>query len=249
MKGLTCTLFFMFLIAVLGLAGCAQPSGKTAQKVAPAKIEKIEETGLNRVVLTEKAAERLNIQTRPVIVEPTERQRVAWGEVVAPSDQQAVTPNTARVFVSLNASDTNKIDRSSAAFVKLMDDDEDDDGMEAELDDVEDGQEIDDEEALYYLVDNTDNKLVLGQRVRLLLPLQGGGTQRFVVPYSALIYDLNGKTWVYVSPEPLVFTRYPVVVDYIEEDEAYLLEGPPAGTQVATVGVPELYGADTGVGK
>ena len=64
-----------------------------------------------------------------------------------------------------------------------------------------------------------------------------------------VIYDLDGATWVYTSPEPLVFVRYPIVVDYIEGDQAYLVEGPPAGTEVATVGVAELYGADTGVGK
>jgi hypothetical protein len=28
-----------------------------------------------------------------------------------------------------------------------------------------------------------------------------------------------------------------------------LLDGPPVGTEVATVGIAELYGADTGVGK
>jgi hypothetical protein len=70
-----------------------------------------------------------------------------------------------------------------------------------------------------------------------------------VVPYSALIYDLQGNTWVYTSSEPLVFIRQPVVVDYIDGDNVVLLQGPAAGTEVVTVGVAELYGADTGVGK
>ena len=52
-----------------------------------------------------------------------------------------------------------------------------------------------------------------------------------------------------VSPEPLVFMRHPVTVEYIEGDWAILSDGPPVGTIVATVGVPELYGADTGIGK
>src|SRR3972149_2661948 len=75
------------------------------------------------------------------------------------------------------------------------------------------------------------------------------GRGRKVVPYSSIIYDLNGDTWVYVNPEPLVFTRNPIIVDYIDDDKDYLSEGPIAGTDVVTVGVAELYGIDTGVGK
>lgn len=78
---------------------------------------------------------------------------------------------------------------------------------------------------------------------------QVNGTQRLVVPYAAVIYDLHGETWAYTSPEPLTFVRQPIVVDYIEGDVVVLVDGPPVGTQVATVGVAELYGADTGVGK
>ena len=39
-----------------------------------------------------------------------------------------------------------------------------------------------------------------------------------------------------------------VVVELIEGDNAYLKEGPPAGTLVVTVGVSELYGTEEGVG-
>jgi hypothetical protein len=85
--------------------------------------------------------------------------------------------------------------------------------------------------------------------VLLEISLLGNGIERMVVPYSALIYDLQGNTWVYTSSEPLVFIRQPVVVDYIDGDNVVLLQGPPVGTDVVTVGVAELYGADTGVGK
>ena len=43
--------------------------------------------------------------------------------------------------------------------------------------------------------------------------------------------------------------RHPVTGEYIEGDRAILLDGPPVGTNVVTVGVAELYGADTGIGK
>jgi hypothetical protein len=75
-----------------------------------------------------------------------------------------------------------------------------------------------------------------------------GGAKRLTVPYSAVIYDAEGNAFVYTNPAPLVFVRAPITVDVIDGSVAYLLDGPAAGTAVATVGVPELYGVDAGVG-
>jgi hypothetical protein len=78
---------------------------------------------------------------------------------------------------------------------------------------------------------------------------QISGEQRLVLPYDAVIYGLNGETWVYTNGAPLTYIRAAITVDYIEGDRAVLSEGPPAGTNVVTVGVAELYGTETGVGK
>ena len=131
----------------LALAGCNSPAAAKETKVQPAVVEKIEGTELNRLTLTEKAAQRLGIQTDLVREE---------------------------------------------------------------------------------LVD---------------------GAQRLIVPYSAIIYDLEGGTWAYVSADPLTFSRQQITVDHIEGDRAVLTAGPAAGTSVVSVGVAELYGADTGIGK
>lgn len=68
------------------------------------------------------------------------------------------------------------------------------------------------------------------------------------VPHSAIIYDPNGNTWVYTSPEPRVFVREQIDVDYIQGGLAYLSNGPMPGTNIATVGVAELYGTEFTVG-
>jgi hypothetical protein len=73
------------------------------------------------------------------------------------------------------------------------------------------------------------------------------GAQRTVVPYAAILYDIQGGTWIFTNPEPLVFIREAITVDHIEGDMVVLTEGPAVGTNVVTVGVAELYGADTGV--
>lgn len=140
-------LLVALLLAGLLLAACAQAATETPAKVEPALVEAIEGSELNRVVLTERAAERLDIQTAPVREE------------------------------------------------------------------------------------------------------QVNGAQRKLIPYAAVIYDLHGETWAYISPVPLTYTRQAIVVEYIDGDTAVLTDGPPAGTAVVTVGVAELYGADTGIGK
>jgi hypothetical protein len=75
-----------------------------------------------------------------------------------------------------------------------------------------------------------------------------GGALRKVVPYGAVLYDVNGRTWVYTSPESLVFVRREIVVDHIAGDLAVLTEGPPAGTRVVTLGATELHGAEFEIG-
>ena len=137
----------VLIIAGLALAACGQTQTASANKPKAANIEKIEGSEFNRVVLTEKAAQRLAIQTAPVREE------------------------------------------------------------------------------------------------------QLNGAQRKVIPYAAVVYGMNGETWAYTSAQPLTFVREPIKVDYIEGDKVVLTDGPAAGTAVVTVGVAELYGADTGIGK
>ena len=69
-----------------------------------------------------------------------------------------------------------------------------------------------------------------------------------ITPYASVFYDLAGDAWVYTTSAPLTFVRQKVVVELIKGGDAYLKEGPPAGTQVVTVGVSELYRTEVGVG-
>ena len=79
--------------------------------------------------------------------------------------------------------------------------------------------------------------------------MSGDGTQRKVVPYASVLYGVHGETWVYTNPEPLVFVRSPITIDYIDGDLAILSEGPEVGTTIVTLGATELFGAETGVSK
>jgi hypothetical protein len=71
---------------------------------------------------------------------------------------------------------------------------------------------------------------------------------RLIVPYASVLYDLTGKTWVYISADPLTFVRGAVVIDTIKGDNVYLTDGPPAGTKVLAAGVPQVFGTEVKVG-
>jgi hypothetical protein len=73
--------------------------------------------------------------------------------------------------------------------------------------------------------------------------------RRIAVPHSALIYDAEGEPWVYVSSAPDTFLRKHVAIDFMDDDHIFLTRGVAAGENVVTVGVPELRGAEFGVGE
>ena len=81
-------------------------------------------------------------------------------------------------------------------------------------------------------------------------------TPQLSIPYGALLYDPQGKEWVYTNPEHRVFIRDQVKVDYIEGIEgpegrtmvAFLEEGPEVGTKIVSVGAIELYGSEKKIG-
>jgi hypothetical protein len=84
-------------------------------------------------------------------------------------------------------------------------------------------------------------------RVDLTMSTVAGREGALVVEYAALIYDKQGKTWVYTAPEPLTFLRAEVVVTEIDGNHVMLSDGPPPGTKVVTQGVTQVYGAELGM--
>lgn len=85
------------------------------------------------------------------------------------------------------------------------------------------------------------------RRIRLdTTPVTSQG-ELTVVPESAIWVDVNGDEWVYTNPETLVFVRAQVVVDRYEAGSALLRDGPAPGTEVASIGVPQLIGSEFGI--
>lgn len=99
-------------------------------------------------------------------------------------------------------------------------------------------------------IEGTDlSRVILTEKAAERIGVETVPVSELVVPYSAVIYDTEGNTWVYTNPAPLTFVRAPVVIDRIEGDQAFLSQPLKSGDPIVTVGVIEIYGAETGVSK
>jgi hypothetical protein len=119
---------------------------------------------------------------------------------------------------------------------------------------VSDPKHVIDQPVTLEEIEGTDlSRLTLTQRAFERLDIQTVPVTQegelLVVPSAALIVDPTGSFWLYTNPEPLVYERWEIAIVSDEGGTAFLSDGPPPGTQVVTVGVPELYGAETGIGK
>ncbi len=70
---------------------------------------------------------------------------------------------------------------------------------------------------------------------------------QLTMPYSALLYLPDGTTFAYTNPEGHVYIRETVEVAEIAGDQALLVSGPAAGTNVVTTGGTELWGLEFGI--
>lgn len=233
------------LVAGLQISACSD--AETPTKIEPATVEHVEGTDFSRVILTPKAAERLGIETAAVREVEVTRMRSPGGEVVPSPEEKVADMGAVWVRVPLNDSDLQKVDRNQPALV-VAGDDPDAALMATPVEAPAPGAPEQTTGALYYVIESAGRELALGQRVRVETPLAGSGALHMVVPHSAVIYGAHGESWVYTSPEALTYVRHPITIDYIENDLAVLSDGPPAGTNVVTVGVAELFGAEFEVG-
>jgi uncharacterized protein YbaA (DUF1428 family) len=134
----------LLIFAVLMLAACGASENMTKEE--PVILEPIEGTELNRVVLTESAAERLDIQTAPVREEQVERKRTLGAEVeVVPDAGVEEIPHR----IEFTVTDLTK----EIAGVRTV---------VAWIVDISDGQVVE-KEIAFYAQDNDGNVWYLGE--------------------------------------------------------------------------------------
>ena len=78
----------------------------------------------------------------------------------------------------------------------------------------------------------------------------GGKTAtRTTVPYSALLYDTKGDTWVFEVVAERSYLRKKVAVEVVDGETVVMTSGPAVGATVVTVGAAVVYGTELGTGK
>jgi biotin carboxyl carrier protein len=104
----------------------------------------------------------------------------------------------------------------------------------------------------FYTLDNNQPKFSPGERIAVALPLESDA-DNLTVPWSAVVHDFHGGTWIYEQLADRTYARRRVVVQYVAGTTAVLKEGKndrvKAGTTVVTAGAAELFGTETGYGK
>ncbi len=98
---------------------------------------------------------------------------------------------------------------------------------------------------LFYELPNEKRSLMPGQRLGVTVPL-ADEIESSTVPWSALVFDVHGGTWLYEAAGPRSYVRRRAVVRYTAGADAVLASGPPVGTSIVTEGVQQLFGAETG---
>ena len=101
---------------------------------------------------------------------------------------------------------------------------------------------------LFYAIDNHDGTFVPGQRLAVTIPLKSDQPES-IVRWSAIVYDIQGGTWVYEQTGENTFARRRVDVKYIDMPYAILAAGPEPGTRVVIEAAAELFGTEFGAGK
>jgi RND family efflux transporter MFP subunit len=101
---------------------------------------------------------------------------------------------------------------------------------------------------LYYEINNSDGDFRPGQKVSVTLPYKGVQAS-LVIPYSAILYDIHGGTWIYENTKPGVYVRRRVELLRVDGNVAVLSRGPKAGSKIVTAGAAEIFGTEFGGGK
>lgn len=101
---------------------------------------------------------------------------------------------------------------------------------------------------LFYSLTNSAEMFRVGQKVGVVLPLKDDA-DGLVLPWSAVVHDAQGGSWVFENPSPQLYIRRRVHISRVQGNEVQVTAGLQPAARVAVQGVAELFGAEMGVGK
>jgi hypothetical protein len=223
--------YLLLIAAALTVSACGYSAAAEENSDGPARVEPVEDSDLSKVVLQPSAAKRIGLETTTVATGSVDKDLVVPGTVVATDGNGSVA-----VRVTLPGASAGSVDASRPARILGLGGED----LIAPAQAPPPGQPGGGG-ARYYRLDGST--VHPGQKLRVQLAQKGGG-QKETVPYSSVIYWIDGGAWVYTQIAPLTFVRAPIVIDEVDGDTAVLTSGPPAGTRIVSVGGEELLGTE-----
>ena len=94
-----------------------------------------------------------------------------------------------------------------------------------------------------------ESTLRAGERLAVEISTAGSQEEHLVIPFNAVLHDIQGGQWVYVQTAEHTYTRKRIQVARIAGSEAVLASGPAAGSKIVTDGSAELFGTEFMTGK
>jgi hypothetical protein len=98
---------------------------------------------------------------------------------------------------------------------------------------------------LFFELEDGDGGWQAGERVSVAIPL-GDDRDALVVPWSAVLHDFHGGTWVYREVGAHRFERRRVEVEDVLDGRAALAGGVEPGMAIVSAGAAELFGSELG---
>ena len=102
---------------------------------------------------------------------------------------------------------------------------------------------------LFYELKSPEAWIRPGHKVAVMMPLHTNASYR-VAPWSAVVFDIYGGSWVYVQTASRTYIRQRVEVEFVDKsgDEplAVLRSGPEVGAEIVTVGASEIFSTEIG---
>jgi cobalt-zinc-cadmium efflux system membrane fusion protein len=101
---------------------------------------------------------------------------------------------------------------------------------------------------LFYEINNSSFEYRPGEKVSVRLAYQGN-QKGLTIPYSAVVYDIHGGTWIYQKTEETNYSRIRIEVERVENKKAIVKRGLKGGENIVITGAAELFGTEFGGGK
>ena len=105
---------------------------------------------------------------------------------------------------------------------------------------------------LFYKLKSPETWIRPGHKVAVTMPLNSNASYR-VVPWSAVVFDIYGGSWVYQRMAPQTYVRQRVEIEFVDKTEsnafAAYQRGPAIGSEIVTDGAAEIFGTELGGAK